>query len=177
VTLLFSILAGLLAGGQEAPRKPADWIEQLGDVSLERREAAEEAVLEAGTESIAGLEAAVRLGNLERKERAIRLLQLLRQGETWASDLKSLPLDRRRTLIETVRKASESSGHPPKRASRRADLIPVLASALQDEDVEIRTQAVCALAYMFHPKALPALGTALGDRHPTVVYYACMGLE
>lgn len=84
---------------------------------------------------------------------------------------------RAKELIVAIREAaSQGNGHPPKRASTRTDLLPVLAAALEHPDDQVRLQGVLALAYMGSPEAFPLLKRALRDKDPTVSYYAMMGL-
>ncbi len=91
--------------------------------------------------------------------------------------LRAADTPRARELIKRVRDAaSRNGGHPPQRRSTRPDLLPVLEFALEHSDEEVRTQAICTLAYMNHPEAFAPLKNALGHADSGVRYYAVMGL-
>jgi HEAT repeat protein len=99
--------------------------------------------------------------------------------QEWIRRLKTDPVERRRKLIEEIREEAESGtgGHPPSASSNRTDLLPVLESALANDDEEVRSEAICALSYMKCHDAFPVLQRALASPHATVRYYACMGIE
>jgi tetratricopeptide (TPR) repeat protein len=89
------------------------------------------------------------------------------------------PREERRARMVRLRDEAtrESAGHPPKGRSRRTDLLPDFVRGLDDSDHEVRTQAICALAYMNAPEALEPLLGALKHSDWTVRWYAVMGLE
>jgi HEAT repeat protein len=89
------------------------------------------------------------------------------------------PKARRENLARAIREAATAGcgGHPPTASSHRPDLLPVLDAALTNDEQEVRTQAICSLAYMKHKDAFPLLVKAFASEDRTVRYYACMGVE
>jgi hypothetical protein len=92
------------------------------------------------------------------------------------------PPDPRTIARDRIKKLREEAclgcgGHPPTASSQRVDLISEFVRALRDHDHEIRTQAICALAYMNAPECLDPLVAALENDDGGVRHYALMGLE
>lgn len=99
--------------------------------------------------------------------------------DRWIEGLRSADRKGRRELITELRAEAcrKSGGHPPAAESDRPDLIPVFVAGLRNDDAEVCTQAVCALAYMNHSGTFDPLIDALRHSNSTVRYYAVMGLE
>lgn len=87
------------------------------------------------------------------------------------------PEARRELMREIGQEATPDRKHPPLVSSDRTDLLPVLAAALENDDDPVRTSAILTLSYMKCREALPILERSLESAHPTVRYYACMGLH
>lgn len=97
----------------------------------------------------------------------------------WIEFMRTGDKEERRQLICQIRNEAERNcgGHPPKRSSQRLDLIPVFVAGLNNGDSEVRSQAICALAYMNCPDTLPHLLEALKNEVWTVRHFAIMGLN
>lgn len=80
-------------------------------------------------------------------------------------------------MEEIKAEAAPGATHPPKRASDRTDLLPVLDAALANDDAEVRLRAIHSLAYMKCRDALPLLLKSLASEDAQVRYYGVMGLE
>jgi len=101
-----------------------------------------------------------------------------KQIQEWIHRLETDPLEARHKLMAEIRReATPYSGHPPAQSSPRTDLLPVLEAALGNDDDRVQTEAICTLCYMKCRDALPILEKAFESKHPTVRYYACMGVE
>lgn len=98
--------------------------------------------------------------------------------ESWKDHLKTGSKESRRQLLTELREAAcrTAGGHPPTGESDRPDLVPLFVEALRDGDSEVRSQAICALAYMNHAEASGALLESLQHPDGTVRYYGVMGL-
>lgn len=153
-------------------------IEKLGSSKIQDRDEAANQLLEIGEPALEALGSASKAEDQELAIRARQLVATLRANKDRIDRFEKGSIELRRTLAQEAREVATrgTGGHPPERSSSRPDLIPFAALAVENIDKEVRTQAICMLAYMNHHACLPLLKSSLRHTDSTVRYYACMGL-